>query len=79
MPTKQVHELELDGVGVKFEHVRAISADGARFDVWTEDCKWQVDVLEGDVQVVASWVDDDLTDLATPDWMDEFAARVRNS
>ena len=82
MSAKQVHTLDLPGTEseVKFEHIRALAKDAARFDVWTDDGrKWRVDVLEDDVQVVAAWRDEELANLETPDWLEAFGARVRNS
>lgn len=80
MPTKQVHKFEArSGDEVKFKHVKPLSEDGARFTVWSGDREWQVDVLEDDVQVVAIRKDGTLASLAAPDWMEEFASRVRHT
>lgn len=55
MPSEQLHRFESrGGEEMKFEYVEVLSADGARFTVWSGERESQIGGLEDDVQIVAS-------------------------
>ena len=64
------------GTEVTVEHVDSLPSGGARFNVTAEDGrKWQLDLTrDGGVDVVTTWRDGTLADLALPDWMDDVTA-----
>jgi hypothetical protein len=66
------------GTEVTVEHVDSLPSGGARFNVTAEDGrKWQLDLTrDGGVDVVTTWRDGTLADLALPDWMDDVTARL---
>ncbi|MFB6179447.1 MAG: hypothetical protein ABEI77_06970 [Halorientalis sp.] len=68
-----------DGTTVTVEHVKPLANGGARFDIKSEDGRrWQVDLTpDGESELVASWRDGDLADLAIPDWLDDILERLR--
>lgn len=81
MPAKQIHEFETaGGLDVKFEHERATGPDSAEFRVWTEDDReWQVEVTEDDLRVLSSRREDQPADLGKPEWLQDWAARIRTT
>jgi len=57
------------GTEVTVEHVDSLPSGGARFNVTAEDGrKWQLDLTrDGGVDVVTTWRDGTLADLALPE------------
>ncbi|QIO22690.1 hypothetical protein [Haloarcula sp. JP-L23] len=66
------------GMEVTVEHVESLSSGGARFDITAEDGrKWRIDLTrDGETDVVTTWRDGTLADVAVPEWVDDVTARL---
>jgi len=77
MPETETVQISTD-LEVEIEHVKPVGASGARIDIEASDGrKWRVDVTRsGNVDVVTTWRDGELTDLELPEWIDYVTARI---
>jgi hypothetical protein len=79
----EIHDYDPDVDGdldVKFEHLEATGRDSALFRVWTREDQrreWRVEVSENDFEIEESRRDGALADLATPDWLENWAAEIQ--
>jgi len=68
----------IDGVEVEIERKRPLEDGGVRIDVTADETRtWRLDLQpDGEYDLVTSWYDDQLADVAIPDWMDDLLGRI---